>query len=74
MVISEVPRAFRQPVSLKLTTNALLAVWVVVASFPLVWIAVMSFKLPMDSFASNPLQVLMGFETYRVLVAYRHFR
>ncbi len=63
MIISEVPRAFRQPLSLKLTTNTLLAVWVVIASFPLVWIAVMSFKLPMDSFANNPFQVLMGFET-----------
>ncbi|UTT87223.1 carbohydrate ABC transporter permease (plasmid) [Vibrio pelagius] len=63
MIISEVPRAFRQPLSLKLTTNTLLAAWVLIASFPLVWIAVMSFKLPMDSFANNPLQVLMGFET-----------
>lgn len=63
MITSDVPRAFRQPISLKLTTNILLAVWVLIASFPLVWIAVMSFKLPMDSFATNPLQVLMGFET-----------
>ncbi|MGY3569837.1 carbohydrate ABC transporter permease [Vibrio paucivorans] len=63
MEMSEIPRAFRQPISLRLTTGALLGLWVIVASFPLLWIAVMSFKLPIDSFANNPIQVLFGFET-----------
>lgn len=63
MVVSEVPRAFRQSVGLKLTTNMLLAVWIVVAAFPLAWIAIMSFKLPMDSFADNPFQVIFGYST-----------
>lgn len=53
-------RALRPSVGLRVTTAGALAVWMVVAAFPLVWIAAMSFKLPVDAFASDPLQVLLG--------------
>ena len=31
-----------------------------IAVFPLLWVLVMSIKLPVDSFASNPLEVIFG--------------
>ena len=57
------PRAMRQPLSLRLTANGFLAFWCLLAAFPLFWIAVMSFKVPVDSFAANPLAVIFGPET-----------
>ncbi|MEM0907437.1 MAG: carbohydrate ABC transporter permease [Pseudomonadota bacterium] len=54
------PRALRQPVSLRLGAAVFLGVWCLVAAFPIVWIAVMSFKTPVDAFASNPVDVVMG--------------
>ncbi len=41
----------------------MLALWVVVAAFPLLWILAMSLKLPVDAFAANPLRVLLGPQT-----------
>ncbi len=38
-------------------------IWCLIAAFPIVWIAVMSFKSPVDAFASNPIDVLLGPET-----------
>lgn len=52
--------ALRQPFSLRLATGFFVTFWALLALFPLFWIAVMSFKLPVDAFASNPLQVLFG--------------
>lgn len=52
--------ALRQPTSLKLISNAFLAFWCLVAAFPIVWIAVMSFKTPLDAFDSNPFRVILG--------------
>ena len=49
-----------------LTSRALLALWLLVAAFPLVWMAAMSIRLPVDAFSSNPLQVLLGPETQRL--------
>jgi len=57
------PRAMRQPLALRLTSAGFLVFWCLVAAFPLFWIAVMSFKVPVDSFASNPLAVIFGPET-----------
>ena len=37
--------------------------WCLLAAFPIVWIAVMSFKLPIDAFSTNPLEVILGFNT-----------
>ena len=48
------------PVTLRLATGLFLAAWVVVALFPLVWIATMSVKLPVDALSSDPMQVLLG--------------
>ena len=60
--MSEV-KAFQQPTGLKVASNAFLILWLLIASFPLVWILVMSVKLPIDSFASDPLQVILGYQT-----------
>lgn len=52
--------AIRVPPSLRLLVAAFLAAWTVTALFPLLWVANMSFKLPVDAFASNPAQVVLG--------------
>jgi multiple sugar transport system permease protein len=56
-------RALQQPGWLKLTSGGLLAVWLAVAAFPILWIAVMSVKLPLDAFADSPWTVIAGPET-----------
>lgn len=53
-------RALELPLALRLASGAGLAVWVLVAAFPLFWIAAMSFKLPLDAFSANALQVVIG--------------
>lgn len=58
-------RSLEQPFALKLISGAGLALWLVVAAFPLVWIAAMSFKIPLDAFSSNPFHVLFGDATRR---------
>ncbi len=52
--------ANRQPLGLKLVSNGFLALWCLVAAFPIVWITVMSFKSPLDAFDSNPIRVIVG--------------
>ncbi|WP_316015871.1 carbohydrate ABC transporter permease [Roseobacter sp. HKCCA0434] len=54
------PRALRQPASLRLASAGFLAFWCLIAAFPLVWVAVMSFKTPVDAFAADPLDVILG--------------
>ncbi|RBW53770.1 carbohydrate ABC transporter permease [Ruegeria sp. A3M17] len=53
-------RALRQPLSLRLTSNIFLALWCLIAAFPIFWIVVMSFKSPVDAFDSNALNVIFG--------------
>ena len=53
-------KLFRLPLSLRLSIWLIVGVWVVIALFPLLWILVMSFKLPVDAFDANPLVVLFG--------------
>ncbi len=53
-------RSLDQPLALRLVSGAGLALWVLIAAFPLFWIAAMSFKLPLDAFSSSPLQVILG--------------
>jgi multiple sugar transport system permease protein len=53
-------RALRLTPGLKLAVGLFLALWCVMAAFPLLWILVMSFKLPVDAFAADPLQVVLG--------------
>ena len=57
------PTALRQSFPLRLTSAGFLAFWCLLASFPLFWIMVMSFKEPVDAFASNPLAVIFGPDT-----------
>jgi multiple sugar transport system permease protein len=52
--------ATRPPLSLRLTTTGFLCAWMLVAAFPLAWVAVMSFKLPIDAFSASPLAVILG--------------
>ncbi len=58
-------KALRQPLSLRLSSAAFLTFWCLLAAFPIFWITVMSFKSPVDAFASNPLAVIFGPETRR---------
>ena len=60
-------RALQMPIGLKVANGAFVAFWLLLAIFPLFWILVMSFKIPVDSFATNPLQVIFGFETRRTV-------
>lgn len=59
----EQTRALAIPFSLKLATGLFVAFWAILAAFPLLWITLMSFKLPVDAFASNPLRVIFGYAT-----------
>ena len=53
----------QQPITLRLSSYSFLVFWCIVAAFPIFWISVMSFKLPIDAFNSNPLNVIFGPET-----------
>ncbi len=57
------PKALRQPFSLRLGSAAFLIFWCLIAAFPIFWIGVMSFKVPVDAFAPNPFDVVFGPET-----------
>lgn len=57
------PKSMQQSFALRLSTAGFLAFWCLLAAFPIFWIAVMSFKDPVDAFASNPLDVIFGPET-----------
>jgi len=61
----EGPAALRLSFGLKAVVAMFLVGWCVVAMFPLVWIAVMSFRAPVDALSSNPLVVLAGPVTLR---------
>ena len=50
----------RQPISLKLSSSLFVLIWCLIASFPIIWIAIMSIKLPIDAFSSNPITVIFG--------------
>ena len=52
--------SFKQPRGLRIATNIFLVVWIVIALFPFVWIAMMSVKSPVDAFSANPLRVIVG--------------
>ncbi|OZA19424.1 MAG: ABC transporter permease [Rhodobacterales bacterium 17-64-5] len=54
------PRALRQSFALRFGSGSFLALWCLIAAFPIFWIAVMSVKAPLDAFADNPFDVLMG--------------
>ncbi len=54
------PKALRQSFVLRFGSGTFLAVWCLIAAFPIFWIAVMSVKSPIDAFAVNPFDVLAG--------------
>ena len=53
-------KIFNLSLPLKITVALVTSFWCLIAVFPLLWIFVMSIKLPVDSFASNPLEVIFG--------------
>lgn len=53
-------KATAQPLSLKVASGTFLALWCLLAAFPIVWIAVMSFKSARDAFAASPWDVITG--------------
>ena len=53
-------KIFNLSLSLKITVAFITSLWCLIAVFPLLWVLVMSIKLPVDSFASNPLEVIFG--------------
>ena len=53
-------KLFRLPINLRVLIWTVLAIWLVIAVFPLLWLLVMSFKLPIDAFDANPLAVILG--------------
>ncbi|MEM9578009.1 MAG: carbohydrate ABC transporter permease [Pseudomonadota bacterium] len=54
------PKAMQQSFALRFSSGAFLAFWCVLAAFPIFWIAVMSFKSPVDAFAASPWDVITG--------------
>jgi multiple sugar transport system permease protein len=53
-------KLFRLPLRLRIATWVIVCSWLVLAVFPLFWLLVMSFKLPLDAFDENPLVVVFG--------------
>ena len=54
------PKALRQSLALRTTSGVFLAIWCLLAAFPIFWIAVMSFKSPVDAFAASAWDVITG--------------
>lgn len=54
------PEALRPGPVQRVGVAVFLTVWCFIAAFPLVWIAVMSFRAPQDALAADPLRVLLG--------------
>ena len=56
-------KSLKPSFSLNLTSNGFLFLWCFIASFPIIWITIMSFKIPLDAFSNNPLNVIFGPKT-----------
>lgn len=54
------PKALQQSLGLRAGSAVFLIFWSLLAAFPIFWIAVMSFKLPIDAFSENPFAVIFG--------------
>ena len=52
--------ASNQPIILKAISTFFIILWCIIACFPLLWITIMSVKLPLDAFDSNFFNVLVG--------------
>lgn len=53
-------RALQLPAPLKASIAIFLALWTIVAVFPMAWIALMSFRVPVDALAANPMTVILA--------------
>lgn len=53
-------KAMQQSFVLRLSSGTFLAFWCILAAFPIFWIAIMSFKSPVDAFAASPWDVITG--------------
>ena len=53
-------KALQAPLGLRVANSLFVAFWCLLAAFPLFWIVVMSFKLPLDAFADDPVSVITG--------------
>ena len=53
-------KSLKQSLSLQLTSSFFVFLWCLIASFPILWITIMSIKLPVDAFSSNPITVIFG--------------
>lgn len=60
MTANSGPRALRQSFALRSGSGLFLALWCLIAAFPIFWITVMSVRAPLDAFADSPGDVLMG--------------
>ena len=58
-------KLFNLSLSLKVIVGISIILWAFIALFPLLWVFIMSIKLPIDSFASNPLNVIIGPNTLK---------
>ena len=56
-------KVFQATPGIKIGVSTFLVAWLIIAAFPLVWVLVMSFKLPVDAFDANPFVVLLGPDT-----------
>ncbi len=53
-------KAMQQSFALRFSSGLFLAFWCLLAAFPIFWIAIMSFKSPVDAFAASPWDVITG--------------
>ncbi|MEL6584738.1 MAG: carbohydrate ABC transporter permease [Pseudomonadota bacterium] len=56
-------KVFRATSGVKISVTLFLTFWLILAAFPLFWVLVMSFKLPVDAFSANPFYVIFGPDT-----------
>ncbi len=56
----DTPLALRPRLAQRAGVAVFLALWCFIAAFPLVWIAVMSFRAPQDALSPDPLRVLLA--------------
>ena len=53
-------KSLKQSLGLQLTSSFFVFLWCLIASFTIFWITIMSIKLPVDAFSSNPITVIFG--------------
>ncbi len=58
-------KLFNLSLSLKVIVGISIVLWSFIALFPLLWVLIMAIKLPVDSFASNPFNVIIGPNTLK---------